>query len=88
MSRTSIVIRGAATHNLRAVDADIPHGALTVITGVSGSGKSSLALDTLYAEGQRRFVQSLSAYARQFMDRLSRPPFDRIERIAQIVRES
>ncbi len=81
MSRTSIVIRGAATHNLRAVDADIPHGALTVITGVSGSGKSSLALDTLYAEGQRRFVQSLSAYARQFMDRLSRPPFDRIERI-------
>ena len=81
MSVRSIEIRGAATHNLVYVDVSIPHAAITVITGVSGSGKSSLAIDTLYAEGQRRFVQSLSAYARQFMDRLARPPFERIDNI-------
>jgi len=62
----SIVIRGARTHNLNSIDVDIPHNALTVVTGVSGSGKSSLAFDTIYAEGQRRYVESLSAYARQF----------------------
>ena len=63
----SIVIRGARTHNLKSIDVDIPHNALTVVTGVSGSGKSSLAFDTIYAEGQRRYVESLSAYARQFL---------------------
>ena len=70
-ARDVIRIRGARQHNLKAVDVDIPLGALTVITGVSGSGKSSLALDTLYAEGQRRYVETFSAYARQFLDRLN-----------------
>ena len=64
--QTLIQIRGARTHNLKAIDLDIPKHALVVITGLSGSGKSSLAFDTLYAEGQRRYVESLSAYARQF----------------------
>jgi excinuclease ABC subunit A len=66
----SIIVRGARTHNLKNIDVDIPHEALTVITGVSGSGKSSLAFDTIYAEGQRRYVESLSAYARQFLEHL------------------
>ena len=69
----SIRIRGARQHNLRGVDVDIPLRALTVVTGVSGSGKSSLAFDTLYAEGQRRYVESFSAYARQFLERMDRP---------------
>lgn len=73
-----IAIRGARVNNLRNVDVDIPRNALTVITGVSGSGKSSLAFDTLYAEGQRRFVESLSAYARQFLDRMNKPDVDSI----------
>jgi excinuclease ABC subunit A len=77
----SIRIRAASTHNLKRVDADIPLGAITVVTGVSGSGKSSLALDTLYAEGQRRFVESLSAYARQFLDRLPRAEVERLEHV-------
>ena len=64
----SIVVRGAGQHNLRSVNVEIPHGQPTVITGVSGSGKSSLAFDTLYAEGQRRYVESFSAYARQFLE--------------------
>ena len=67
MSTDSIVVRGARTHNLKNIDFDIPHNSLTVVTGVSGSGKSSLAFDTIYAEGQRRYVESLSAYARQFL---------------------
>ncbi len=79
MRRTHIEIRGARTHNLRDVDADLPLGRITVVTGVSGSGKSSLAVDTLYAEGQRRFLTSLSAYARQFLDRLDRPDVDRLD---------
>ena len=66
-----IIIHGAAEHNLKNIDVTIPRDRLTVITGLSGSGKSSLAFDTLYAEGQRRYVESLSAYARQFLDRKS-----------------
>ena len=74
----AIRIRGARQHNLRGVDLDLPRGALSVITGVSGSGKSSLAFDTLYAEGQRRYVESVSTYAKQFLDRLPRPDVDSI----------
>ncbi|HSS45388.1 MAG TPA: ATP-binding cassette domain-containing protein, partial [Thermoanaerobaculia bacterium] len=74
-----IRIRGARTHNLKNVSVTIPTGRLTVITGVSGSGKSSLAFDTLYAEGQRRYAESLSTYARQFLERLDRPDVDSIE---------
>src|SRR5499427_9393129 len=74
-----IRIRGARTHNLKNVSVDIPLGCLTVVTGVSGSGKSSLAFDTLYAEGQRRYAESLSTYARQFLERLDRPDVESIE---------
>ncbi len=77
-SRGAIVVKGARTHNLKNLSLEIPRGALTVICGVSGSGKSSLAFDTIYAEGQRRFVESLSAYARQFLDRMQKPDVDRI----------
>jgi excinuclease ABC subunit A len=77
----SIGIRGARTHNLRNLSLDIPHGKLTVVTGVSGSGKSSLVFDTLYAEGQRRYVQSLSTYARLFLERMDRPDVDTISDI-------
>ncbi|MBW2236329.1 MAG: excinuclease ABC subunit UvrA, partial [Deltaproteobacteria bacterium] len=80
-----IRIRGARQHNLRGVDVDIPLRALTVVTGVSGSGKSSLAFDTLYAEGQRRYVESFSAYARQFLERMDRPDVDRVEGIPPAV---
>jgi len=75
----AIRIRGARVHNLRGVDVDIPHEKLTVITGVSGSGKSSLAFDTLYAEGQRQYIESLSAYARQFLDQIPRPDVDSVD---------
>ena len=78
----SIRIRGAAVHNLKSVDLDIPRDALTVITGVSGSGKSSLAFDTLYAEGQRQYIDSLSAYARQFLDQMPRPEVTSIDGLA------
>ena len=74
----AIVVRGARTHNLKSVDIDLPHNQLTVITGVSGSGKSSLAFDTVYAEGQRQYIESLSVYARQFLDQLQRPDVDSI----------
>ncbi|MFH0795128.1 MAG: excinuclease ABC subunit UvrA [bacterium] len=76
-----IDVRGARTHNLKAVNFQIPRGRLTVVTGVSGSGKSSLAFDTLYAEGQRRYVEALSTYARQFLERLPRPPVDSISHL-------
>ena len=77
----AIIIRGARAHNLRNITVEIPLNSLTVVTGVSGSGKSSLAFDTLYAEGQRRYIASLSAYARQFLDRIDRPDVDDIEGI-------
>src|SRR3989454_7417469 len=79
ISSDAIRIRGARTHNLKDVSVTIPIGSLTVVTGVSGSGKSSLAFDTLYAEGQRRYAESLSTYARQFLERLDRPDVDSIE---------
>src|SRR4051794_19246632 len=75
-------IRGARVHNLKNIDVDIPHNQLTVVTGVSGSGKSSLVFDTIYAEGQRRYVESLSAYARQFLERMEKPDVDEILGIA------
>ncbi len=77
-----LVIKGARTHNLKNIDLSLPAEALVVVTGVSGSGKSSLAFDTIYAEGQRRYVESLSAYARQFLERMEKPDVDRIEGIA------
>ncbi len=81
----SIVVRGARVHNLKNIDFEIPHNALTVVTGVSGSGKSSLAFDTIYAEGQRRYVESLSAYARQFLERIEKPDVDLIDGIAPAI---
>ena len=80
-----IVIRGARMHNLKGIDVEIPRNKFTVITGLSGSGKSSLAFDTLYAEGQRRYVESLSAYARQFLDRLQKPEVDHIEGLSPAI---
>jgi len=85
MSTETIVVRGARVHNLKNIDLEIPHNSLTVVTGVSGSGKSSLAFDTIYAEGQRRYVESLSAYARQFLERIEKPDADVIEGIAPAV---
>ncbi len=80
-----ILIRGARTHNLKNIDCEIPHGKLTVVSGVSGSGKSSLAFDTIYAEGQRRYVESLSAYARQFLERIEKPDVDLIDGLAPAI---
>ena len=74
-----ISIRGASEHNLRSVDLDLPRDQLVVITGVSGSGKSSLAFDTIFAEGQRKYMESLSAYARQFLDQMRKPDIESIE---------
>src|ERR1700692_2193729 len=76
MDNSNIVIRGAREHNLRNVDLELPRNQLIVFTGVSGSGKSSLAFDTLYAQGQRRYVESLSSYARQFLGQLQKPDVD------------
>ncbi len=76
MAITKITVRGARQHNLKNIDVEIPRNTLTVITGLSGSGKSSLAFDTIYAEGQRRYVETLSAYARQFLDQMERPDVD------------
>ena len=81
----TIQIRGARTHNLKNGDLDIPRDKLVVITGLSGSGKSSLAFDTLYAEGQRRYVESLSAYARQFLSMMDKPDVDHIEGLSPAI---
>src|SRR5499433_3584426 len=81
----NIVVRGARVHNLKGIDVDIPHNALTVVSGVSGSGKSSLAFDTVYAEGQRRYVESLSAYARQFLERIEKPDVDHMDGLAPAI---
>jgi excinuclease ABC subunit A len=81
----AIVIRGARTHNLKNIACEIPHAKLTVVSGVSGSGKSSLAFDTIYAEGQRRYVESLSAYARQFLERIEKPDVDEIDGLAPAI---
>ncbi len=80
-----ITLRGVRVHNLKNIDCSIPHGKLTVVTGVSGSGKSSLAFDTIYAEGQRRYVESLSAYARQFLERIEKPDADLIDGLAPAI---
>ena len=79
MSIKQITVRGARQHNLKNINVDIPRDKFMVITGLSGSGKSSLAFDTIYAEGQRRYVESLSAYARQFLDQLEKPDVDSVE---------
>src|SRR6188768_533027 len=84
-ARGQIIIRGARTHNLKNVDLTLPPRSLVIITGVSGSGKSSLAFDTIYAEGQRRYVESLSAYARQFLERMEKPDVDRIDGISPAI---
>ena len=83
-----IRIRGARQHNLKNLDLDLPRRSLTVITGPSGSGKSSLALDTLFAEGQRRYVESLSTYAKQFLERMEKPDVDSVEGISPAFRGS
>jgi len=82
---TGIVVRGARTHNLKNVSLELPAGRLAIITGVSGSGKSSLAFDTIYAEGQRRYVESLSAYARQFLERMEKPDVDSIDGVSPAI---
>jgi excinuclease ABC subunit A len=83
--RSPLIVRGARTHNLKNIDVTLPAGKLIIITGVSGSGKSSLAFDTIYAEGQRRYVESLSAYARQFLERMEKPDVDKIEGICPAI---
>src|SRR5437867_5514407 len=80
-----IIVRGARQHNLKGFDLEIPRRAFTVITGPSGSGKSSLAFDTIYAEGQRRYVESLSAYARQFLERMEKPDVDSVDGLSPAV---
>src|SRR5947208_4871772 len=88
MQRTirNITVRGARQHNLKSVDVEIPRNKLTVITGLSGSGKSSLAFDTIFAEGQRRYAESLSAYARQFISQMEKPEVDSIEGLSPAIR--
>src|SRR6184192_3237645 len=85
MSHDWIAVRGVRVHNLKNIDVDIPRHKLVVITGLSGSGKSSLAFDTLYAEGQRRYVESLSAYARQFLEQMEKPDCDAIEGLSPAI---
>src|SRR5213593_4946315 len=80
-----IVVKGAREHNLKNIDVEIPRDRLVVITGLSGSGKSSLAFDTIYAEGQRRYVESLSAYARQFLEQMGKPDVDSIEGLSPAI---
>src|SRR5262245_31149035 len=85
MGFDKILVRGARQHNLKNINVEIPRNRLTVITGLSGSGKYSLAFDTIYAEGQRRYVESLSAYARQFLDQMERPDVDSIEGLSPAI---
>src|SRR3979490_634244 len=85
MANTDIRIRGAREHNLRDVSLDLPRGALICFTGVSGSGKSSLAFDTLYAEGQRRYVESLSSYARQFLGQMEKPKYETLRGLSPTI---
>ncbi|MCK5744221.1 MAG: excinuclease ABC subunit A, partial [Caldisericia bacterium] len=85
MPRKTIFIKGAREHNLKDVDLTIPKNSMVVVTGLSGSGKSSLAFDTLYAEGQRRYVESLSAYARQFIGMMQKPDVDNIEGLSPAI---
>ncbi|MCW8961075.1 MAG: excinuclease ABC subunit UvrA, partial [Ignavibacteriaceae bacterium] len=85
MEKEFIIIKGAREHNLKNIDLEIPRDSFTVITGLSGSGKSSLAFDTIYAEGQRRYIESLSAYARQFLDMLEKPDVDLIEGLSPAI---
>ena len=85
MSTDAIIVRGAREHNLKNIDVTIPRDKLVVITGLSGSGKSSLAFDTIYAEGQRRYVESLSAYARQFLGQMEKPDVDYIEGLSPAI---
>ncbi|HET7616367.1 MAG TPA: excinuclease ABC subunit UvrA, partial [Bacillales bacterium] len=85
MANENIRIKGARVHNLKNVDVEIPRDRLVVLTGISGSGKSSLAFDTIYAEGQRRYVESLSAYARQFLGQMDKPDVDTIEGLSPAI---
>ena len=85
MPQDKISIRGARAHNLKNIDVTIPRDKLVVITGLSGSGKSSLAFDTIFAEGQRRYVESLSTYARQFLDRMEKPDVDSLDGLSPAV---
>ena len=85
MAQEFLVVRGAREHNLRNIDVELPRGGLIVITGLSGPGKSSLAFDTIYAEGQRRYVESLSAYARQFLGLMEKPDVDSIEGLSPAI---
>src|SRR3970040_2112944 len=85
MPADAIVIKGAAEHNLKGIDLTIPRNRLVVFTGLSGSGKSSLAFDTIYAEGQRRYVESLSAYARQFLELMEKPDVESIEGLSPAI---
>src|SRR3990172_6051026 len=85
MAIEKITVRGARQHNLKNIAVEIPRHTLTVITGLSGSGKSSLAFDTIYAEGQRRYVETLSAYARQFLDQMERPEVDTVEGLSPAI---
>src|SRR6266404_1114315 len=85
MSKDSIIIAGAREHNLKNIHLSLPREKLIVVTGLSGSGKSSLAFDTIYAEGQRKYVESLSAYARQFLEQLQKPDVDQIDGLSPAI---
>ena len=85
MAKNSIIVKGAREHNLKNIDIEIPRDQFIVMTGLSGSGKSSLAFDTIYAEGQRRYVESLSAYARQFLGQMEKPDVDYIEGLSPAI---